>query len=260
LGECPKSPSGTHSWIANEVGGEKCLWCGELKSPSWVSTAPQALDKLEHSSGLTELPQIIYGGEGYWMNTPLDKYWLPAEVVKVFYDYWFYPAYHPPEFLSRDLWKYKVEEVGGSVHLPAEHLGPIEKQGRYSKIYVYREGNIYFVPVYFKYDSEKYVKFVYLKVGAAEPVLSAIQPSFEVRELSGVLEKQLASQLNDERMASGAYTFMANQAEKLASIDSANATVWKEIEHRLREIANDESKHYNILEMLLMKRGFPSTR
>jgi len=124
----------------------------------------------EHHSSPTELPSIIYGGEGFWRNTPLKDMWLPSEAVKAFFDYWFYPQTHLPQYFSQELWKSKVEEVGGSVHLPAEHLGPIEKQGKYSKIYVYRTDNIYFVPVYFEHDGERYVKFVHLKVGASEPL------------------------------------------------------------------------------------------
>ena len=60
--------------------------------------------------------------------------------------------------------------------MPAEHLGPIEKQGKYSKIYVYRTDNIYFVPVYFEHDGERYVKFVHLKVGASEPLTHHSNP------------------------------------------------------------------------------------
>ena len=130
----------------------------------------------EHHSSPTELPSIIYGGEGFWRNTPLKDMWLPSEAVKAFFDYWFYPQTHLPQYFSQELWKSKVEEVGGSVHLPAEHLGPIEKQGKYSKIYVYRTDNIYFVPVYFEHDGERYVKFVHLKVGASEPLTHHSSP------------------------------------------------------------------------------------
>jgi len=139
------------SWIECPKCG--VLYRGEHKCPK--ATATQS-----------DLPQITYGGANYWRNTP--SAWLPLEALDVFFNRWFYPKWMPEDLFNIKLSALGIEEVRGTVHLPAEHLGPIEKQGRYSKIYKLRP-NIYFVPVYFEYDTEKYVNFVHLKVGAVEP-------------------------------------------------------------------------------------------
>src|SRR4030042_5002825 len=101
-----------------------------------------------------QLP-ITWAGSGNWRNQVYDD-WLPSEIRDAFWMHAFFPNNMTDERFNTIL-PPKIEEVEGTVDSPEARLG--KHHGRYEKIYVNRENNIYFVPVYYRYEGQKYIKF-----------------------------------------------------------------------------------------------------
>jgi len=115
-----------------------------------------------------ELPWIYYGSPA-WLWQKAEVEWLPKDIQKNFWLAWFSKTEWIRKDAENQLKRLGVEEVKGSVYLPDEHLISLEKQGRYSKIYKYKD--IYFVPVYYEYDGNRYIKFRALTLEAKHPFL-----------------------------------------------------------------------------------------